>query len=202
MRLPLAWRFAGRELRGGLAGFRLFFFCLALGVALIASVGAISAAVQLGLARDARALLGGDVELRLLYEPATPAELAAFAAAGRVSALAAMRAMAIKPDGSARLLVELKAVDQAYPLFGQVVLSPDSPLQPALAKQAGLWGAVADGDVLDRLGLKLGDAVRVGAAAYQIRALVAREPDRGADAFLLGPRPMVPARNPAHTAPL
>lgn len=199
LRLPLAWRLAGRELRGGLAGFRLFFFCLALGVALIASVGTISAAVQLGLARDARALLGGDVELRLLYDPATPAELAAFADAGRVSALAAMRAMAIKPDGSERLLVELKAVDRAYPLFGRVLLSPDGPLQPSLAKRAGLWGAVADRDVLDRLALKLGDTVKVGAATYQIRALVRQEPDRGADAFLLGPRLMVAAESLADT---
>jgi len=198
-RLPLAWRLAGRELRGGLAGFRLFFFCLALGVGLIAAVGTISAAVQLGLARDARALLGGDVELRLLYDPATPAELAAFAEAGRVSALATMRVMAVKADRSQRLLVELKAVDQAYPLFGQMALSPDGPLQPALARQNGAWGAVVDGEVLERLGLKFGDVVKVGAATYQIRAVVAREPDRGADAFLLGPRFMVATASLADT---
>src|SRR5579862_2009407 len=160
--LPLAWRLAGRELRGGLAGFRLFFFCLALGVALIAAVGTISAAVQLGLTRDAHALLGGDVELRLLYDPATPAELAAFGEAGRVSGLATMRVMAVKPDGSQRLLVELKAVDSAYPLFGQMALSPDIPLQPALARQGGVWGAVADREMMERLGLKLGDVVKVG----------------------------------------
>src|SRR5579885_3544605 len=84
-RLPLAWRLAGRELRGGLAGFRLFLFCLALGAALIAGVGSVAEAVRQGLARDARTLLGGDVELRLLYRPATAEQRAAFAAAGRVS---------------------------------------------------------------------------------------------------------------------
>src|SRR5262250_1522202 len=67
LRLPLAWRLAGRELRGGISGFRLFLFCLGLGVALIAGVGSVAEAVRLGLARDARTLLGGDVELRLLY---------------------------------------------------------------------------------------------------------------------------------------
>jgi hypothetical protein len=35
----LAWRIAKRELRGGLAGFRVFVICLALGVAAIAVVG-------------------------------------------------------------------------------------------------------------------------------------------------------------------
>ncbi len=34
--LALAWRLAGRELRGGLKGFRIFLACLALGVATIA----------------------------------------------------------------------------------------------------------------------------------------------------------------------
>src|SRR5258706_3364174 len=91
---PLAWRLAARELRGGLRGFRLFFFCLALGVALIAGVGSLSGAVQGGLARDARALLGGDVELRLLYRRAPDQALKAFGAAGRVSTIRTLRAMA------------------------------------------------------------------------------------------------------------
>lgn len=37
--LSLAARLARRELRGGLAGFRIFFACLVLGVAAIAGVG-------------------------------------------------------------------------------------------------------------------------------------------------------------------
>ena len=38
MNWPLAWRLARRELRGGLAGFRVLILCLALGVAAIAAV--------------------------------------------------------------------------------------------------------------------------------------------------------------------
>ncbi|MEA2783143.1 MAG: putative transport system permease protein, partial [Rhodospirillaceae bacterium] len=110
-RLPLAWRLAGRELRGGLRGFRLFLFCLALGVALIAGVGSLAEAIRVGLARDARALLGGDVELSLLYRPASAAQLQAFAAAGRVSALRTLRAMARSGNGPERRLVELKTAD-------------------------------------------------------------------------------------------
>src|SRR5215813_7087125 len=85
--LPLTLRLAGRELRGGLRGFRLFLFCLALGAALIAGVGSLAEAVHDGLSRDARALLGGDVEFRLLYRPAPPAAEQAFAEAGAVSRL-------------------------------------------------------------------------------------------------------------------
>jgi putative ABC transport system permease protein len=202
-RWPLAWRLAARELRGGLMGFRLFFFCLALGVALIAGVGSLSDAVQGGLARDARALLGGDVELRLLYRPAPDQALTAFNAAGRVSAIRTLRAMARASPGTpvgtsvgtsvgaGRTLVELKAVDGAYPLVGRMELSPAGPLDAALARRDGHWGAVADLDLLARLSLKIGDLVKVGNLDYQIRAAIEREPDRGLDAFVLGPRLMV-----------
>ncbi|HEY0524312.1 MAG TPA: hypothetical protein VGD08_13050, partial [Stellaceae bacterium] len=64
--LPLAWRLAGRELRGGLRGFRIFLACIVVGVATIAGVGSIAASIVAGLKADARVLLGGDVELRLV----------------------------------------------------------------------------------------------------------------------------------------
>jgi len=199
LRLPLAWRLAGRELRGGIAGFRLFLFCLALGAALIAGVGSVADAVRSGLARDARTLLGGDIEIRLLYRPATAQQMQAFAAAGAVSAVDSLRAMARSgagaADGTARRpmdqLVEMKAVDGAYPLAGEMQLSPAQPLATALAARDGVWGAVADPEVLDRLGVKLGARITVGKLSYELRAVIAREPDRGAGAFLLGPRLMV-----------
>ncbi len=199
LRLPLAWRLAGRELRGGISGFRLFLFCLALGVALIAGVGSVAEAIRAGLARDARSLLGGDVELRLLYRAASAAQLEAFRSAGRVSEIETLHSMARKASGSARLLVELKAVDRAYPLSGQVALSPAAPLAAMLAERNGIWGAVGDPEVLQRLGLKLGERLSLGSLTYELRAVIQREPDRGADAFLLGPRLMVAGESLAAT---
>src|SRR5689334_15125074 len=199
LKLPLAWRLAGRELRGGIGGFRLFLFCLALGAALIAGVGSIAEAVRTGLARDARTLLGGDIEMRLLYRPATPQQLQAFADAGQVSAVDSLRAMARSADGSQRQLVEMKAVDSAYPLAGEPQLSPAQPLAAALANRDGIWGAVADPEVLERLGMKLGQRITIGKLAYELRAVLDREPDRGAGAFLLGPRLMVAQASLAET---
>ena len=74
--LPVAARLALRELRGGLAGFRVFLACLALGVAAIAAVGSVRAAIERGLAREAAALLGGDAEVEFTYRFADPAERA------------------------------------------------------------------------------------------------------------------------------
>src|SRR4029453_19642598 len=53
------------------------------------------------------------------------------------------------------------------------------------------WGAVADANLLDRLGLKLGDSLPVGDAPYELRAPTTREPDRGTGVFFLRPRLMV-----------
>ena len=74
--MPLALRLALRELRGGLAGFRVFLACLALGVAAIAAVGSVRAAIEPGLAREAAALLGGDAEIEFTYRFADPDERA------------------------------------------------------------------------------------------------------------------------------
>ena len=72
--LPLRW--ALREVRGGLAGFRVLLASLALGVAAIAGIGSVAASIDAGLAADAEALLGGDVELHLVHRTATADELA------------------------------------------------------------------------------------------------------------------------------
>jgi putative ABC transport system permease protein len=187
----LAWRLARRELRGGIKGFRIFLACLMLGVAAIAGVGSLAVGVSAGLDADARQLLGGDLDFTLTQRAATPDERAALAGGGAVSMIAEMRAMARTDD--ARTLVELKAVDSAYPLLGAVTLSAGAPhdVQSALARQDGEWGAVVEPATLIRLGLKLGDRIKVGDASYVLRATEAAEPDRATNVFTLGPRVMV-----------
>lgn len=191
MRAPLFLRIALRELRGGLRGFRVFLACLALGVAAIAGVGSLSSALMEGLRQDGQVLLGGDVELRLTHRPATPAQLDYLRGAGRLSAVVEMRAMALTPDRSRRALVELKGVDAGYPLYGAVSLENGGDLREALVPVDGLPGALAEPLLLRRLGLAVGDVLRVGERRYRIAGMIAREPDRGADAFVLGPRLLV-----------
>ncbi|MGD0865010.1 MAG: hypothetical protein ABSA49_05590 [Rhizomicrobium sp.] len=73
-RIALAVRMARRELRGGLAGFRIFFACLVLGVAAIAGVGSVAQAMLTGLADQGRVLLGGDVAVHLVHRETTANE--------------------------------------------------------------------------------------------------------------------------------
>lgn len=166
-----------------------------MGVAAIAAVGSLSAAIDTTLAGNAQALLGGDADLALGHRPANAAEAEALAEAGTVARTVEMRAMvrAAEPgQGSGkRFLIELKAVDGRYPLYGDLVLDPPLATAELFAEIGGAWGAAVDREALDRLGLKLGDRVKVGAAIYQVRALVGSEPDRGSATFILGPRFLV-----------
>ena len=197
-RVPLALRLALRELRGGLKGFRVFILCLALGVAAVAGVGSLSAALVGGLDADARKLLGGDVELRLTHRAATADELAYMRRDAEVGLTVEMRTMARAEDGRRRL-VELKGVGAAYPLYGEMALDGGLGLAAALAQGPDGWGAVAEPALLRRLDLRPGDHLRVGELDYVLRAAIAREPDRGADSFVLGPRLMVAEASLAET---
>ena len=194
-RLALAIRFARREMRQGLGGFRIFLACLLLGVAAIAGVESLSAAFLTGLAEQGRTLLDGDIVVHLVHREATPAELAWLSARGRVSQTVSMRAMAYAlKHGTGRQLVELKAVDTAYPFFGNVSLSPSRAFQPSLACDATACGAVAEQTLLDRLGLAPGGLVRIGSATFRLSAALNSEPDRISDGFSLGPHILISTR--------
>ena len=190
--LDLPWRLARRELRGGLKGFRVFLACLTLGVTAIAGIGSMSESILAGLRADARTLLGGDVDLRLTHRRATPEQRDWLVAnTERLSAMAEMRAMARTGNGGARSLVELKAVDNVYPLFGGFHLESGASLSERLAVQGNAWGAVAERRLLQKLSIRVGDRVRVGEAVVVITDVIAKEPDRGTRAFNLGPRLMI-----------
>jgi putative ABC transport system permease protein len=185
--LPLVLRLALRELRGGLRGFGIFLACIALGVAAIASVSSISRSLTEGLTREGRRILGGDMAFTLLQREANAEERAFLAARGRVSSIASMRAMVIAGDkGSA--LIEAKAVDDAYPMIGEVATDPARPLTELLAEREGAFGVVADPALLARLDLKVGDRVSIGAATVALRAVLVSEPDKIAQGIGFGPR--------------
>ena len=190
--LPVALRFAARELRGGLRGFYVFIACIALGVMAIAGVGSFAESLADGLAREGRAILGGDLSFNLVQRELNAAERAFLESQGRVSAAATMRAMARTDDGRTAL-VEIKAVDNAYPLDGAVRLDPGQPLSAALATRDGAFGAAADPALLARLDLKPGDRITVGSATIEIRAALAFEPDKLAGGIGFGPRLVIGA---------
>ncbi|MGB9388554.1 MAG: FtsX-like permease family protein [Xanthobacteraceae bacterium] len=202
-----AWRFAWRDLRGGLRGFGVFIACIALGVLAIAGVGSVAASLTEGIGKAGRVILGGDLAFSLIQREADDTERAFLDAHGTVSVAASLRAMArpMAPPtapaltnppanasgGVAATLVEVKAVDDRYPLFGAFTTDPPLPLTALLAQSDGAFGAAADPLLFTRLGLKAGDRIKIGDAEFELRATVTSEPDKLAGAISLGPRLLV-----------
>jgi putative ABC transport system permease protein len=196
----LALRFAWREMRGGLHGFYVFVACIALGSMAIAGVGSLAASLADGLAREGRVILGGDLSFTLIQREATPDEKAFLQTRGSLSTAATMRAMARSAEtntsrndngDSKATLVEMKAVDGAYPLFGDVKLDPPAPLAQTLAQRDGAFGAAADPTLLARLGIAPPARLTVGDATIEIRAALSNEPDKLAGGIGFGPRLLV-----------
>lgn len=188
--LSLSWRLARRELRGGLKGFRIFLACLALGVMAITAVGMVRAAIEAGMKDQGAILLGGDAQMEFTYRFADEAEKAYMAGiATGVSEVVDFRSMAVVGDETA--LTQVKSVDAAYPLVGEVQLEPEMTLAEAFAVKSGVPGAVLDRVLVDRLGLSLGDVFRLGTQEFRLSAVLVREPDSATQGFTLGPRTMV-----------
>ena len=184
-------RLALRDLRGGLAGFRVFLVCLTLGVAGIAAVGSISEAISRGLASESREILGGDISVSFTYRFADEAERAWLETLGTVSQIADMRSMLGLPDQPGeRALSQVKGVDGLWPLYGEVGIDgPD--LAEALAARDGVHGLLTEPVLAERLGLEPGDLVRLGTTEFEFRGLLTAEPDVASQGFNLGPRTLV-----------
>ncbi len=186
--LPL--HFAWRELRGGLRGFGVFIACIALGVLAIAGVGSVASSLADGLASAGSVILGGDLAFSLVQREATQGERAFLGSNGALSAVAMLPTMARTADGRTTL-VEVKAVDAAYPLLGTVVTAPDMALSALLARQGDAFGAGADPALLARLDLKPGDRITIGNAVVELRAALTGEPDKLAGGIGFGPRVLI-----------
>lgn len=189
----LGWRTLWRDLRSG--ELRLVMVAVTLAVAALTAVGFFSDRLQGGLQRDARQLLGGDAVIVSDNAP-TPQWAAQARTLGLQTAQTlSFPTMGRAPDaqGGATRLVALKAVGPGYPLRGQVRLTqaagdlvgtPTDAIPPA--QQA--W---VDAALLEALGMKLGDTLLLGDAAFKLTQLIAQEPDRGSGFMSFAPRVLI-----------
>jgi len=192
--LKLGLKFARRELRSGLQGFWIFLTCLVLGVGAIAIIGTISVSIQRGMTEQGQPLLGGDIEFSVIHRQLNQAETGFVSRLGQISRVATMRGIAIAENSdheNGRALVEVKAVDSLYPLYGDLTLKNADTFQPRLAKNGDIWGAFVESSILSRLKIKPGAIITLGEARFVIHDIITREPDRISDGFILGPRLMI-----------
>jgi len=187
----MAWRQLRRDLRAG--ELRLLVVAVTLAVAALTAVGFLADRLNAALARDARALLGGDAIVA--SDLPAPASFAAHAAQLklRIATQANFPSMARATEargGSARL-VSVKAVSEAYPLRGRLTLRDADGVEQTLAAAPTPGHAWVDAAVLGALKLAIGDALLLGDAQFTIERVITLEPDRGAGFVNFAPRVMI-----------
>ena len=170
-------RLARRELRGGLRGFGVFLTCLFLGVFSISAIGSFTESAKSGLLADASGLLGGDFEIRMAHRQLTDAAAEFLATRGSLSQVTTMRTMVADDAGNKRGK-------------NDVAVGRPETLHQAIDVKRG-YGALVEQSLLTRLGIEVGDMVKVGDAEFRIRGILTVEPDRAIRAFNLGPRFMI-----------
>jgi len=188
----LGWRALWRDLRAG--ELRLLIVAVALAVGALTAVGFFADRLQGGLQRDARQLIGGDAVVQSDHLP--PSSLAAQATALGLRSVTTLSfptmGRADDAHGGAARLVALKSVAPGYPLRGKLrtALSPDTPDQATddIPAPGTVW---VDAALLDALGLRMGQALLLGDAAFRIDRILVIEPDRGAGFMSFAPRVML-----------
>ncbi len=186
--LGLSFLYAWRELRSGFSGFTGFLLCLVLGVGGIGIVGSFSQAIRGGLLEEGRVLLGGDIEFALAHRQASSVERSALEARGQVSEIATLRAMVTVPDKNTQSLIEIKAIDDSYPLYGDMKLAGNTEDKKNKDTETKLPQIRVESTLLASLQISIGEQVRIGEQLFIVTETIESEPDRMSSGFMIGPR--------------
>lgn len=184
-----AWSLARRDLSARFKGLRLLLVCLFLGTMALTAIGSLTAAIEQELTSRGGELLGGDLQVSVWQRGLSQEERRALANRGLISEGTRLQAMARK--GEMAVPVELKAIDAAYPLYGELRLEDGRSVS-----NPGLGEAWLSRDAADRLGAETGAAIAIGTEALTVGGIIANEPDRLGEGFQFGPTVIVDARLP------
>lgn len=175
------------ELAAGIYGLKLFISCVATATVMMGAVWMMGDSLTSSLSDSSTAMLGGDVAVSVVNVPLDDAVVEGLASLGAVSRVAELRSSAV--TGTTRTPVEVKAVDDAYPINGVVRLASGQDIKTALQPRDGRPAVIVEPSLLLRLKAAVGDTVRLGERDFVISDVLLTEPDRlSAGRFMIGPR--------------
>jgi putative ABC transport system permease protein len=180
---------AMREIRASWRRLLFFFICIAIGVASIVAIRSVITSVREGLTREARAMTGADVIVRSdrpIGEPlrAAVSREQTTGRVGSVSESVEMATMVRPASGTTTRMVELRAVQNAFPMYGTMTLTSGTYSHALLEHH----GVLVRPELLAQLGLATGDELLIGTQRFTIRGVIQSEPGRNLGAFSLGSR--------------
>ena len=180
-----------RELRSGVSGFRIFLACLILGVGTISAIGTVKSGIKIAISEKGSELLGGNAEAEFTYRLANTEELKWLETISQnISGIIEFRSMAKFVEGGAneRALTQVKAVDNEYPLIGNVQLASGKSFKDVFRQPKS---AVMESDLASRLGINIGETFSLGLTKFVLRDIIQSSPDDAGTNFGLGPRTII-----------
>ncbi|MCW0308834.1 putative ABC transporter permease subunit YbbP [Pantoea ananatis] len=176
----MIWRWFWREWRS--PSLLIVWLALTLAVACVLALGSISDRMEKGLSQQSRDFMAGDRTLRT--SRAAPPDWLAKAQQAGLSVSRQLSFMTMTFAGQTPQLASVKAVDNHYPMFGELQTRP-----PGLKPQPGT--ALAAPRLMALLNLHVGDELDVGDTTLRIAGEVIQEPDGGFNPFEMAPRLLI-----------
>jgi putative ABC transport system permease protein len=187
-------RMAVRETRSSWRRLLFFFVCIAVGVAAIVALRSVIQSVRSVFGTEAKALIAADVVIGTNRDwPAGAREtidrrLGEAGATTRTETIETPTMVRPADGRPIAKMAELRAVQSAFPLYGNVVLQKGQTYSHALLQQ---HGAIVRPEVLTTFGVNVGDQIAIGQTTFTIRGILVKEPGRGMGGFSLGPRILI-----------
>jgi len=165
---PWTWRMAWRDSRTQRGRLAIFSLAIVAGIAALVAIHSLKASVQTGIATQAKALLGSDLQISS-RQPISEADAAKLTAqARRVSRETGFSSMLYFLKADAARLVQVRGLDGEYPFYGKVATTP-ADAWPRLRSEPGI---LLEPALLDQFGAKVGDKVKLGAIELPILGIV------------------------------
>lgn len=192
-------RMAARELRASWRRLLFFFVSIAVGVGAMISLGSVIESVRAALMKESKGITAADL---LIWAERPYSDNARYIVDEKLQKHGALEttrsveatAMARPEDESRKVttMVELRAVEDAFPFYGRIELAGGTPYAHDLLRGRG---ALVRPELLTRLGVRVGDRIRIGDASFEIRGVVIREAGRSLSMFTMGPRVFIDYRD-------
>ena len=179
-----------RELRGSFNEFKIVVASIFLGVFIISAVGSISQNLKSEIKNKRVEMLGGNFELSTTYQEFPKKIKSWLEENGKITNIIELRTMLSYGSQSSlkRRIVELKAVDNNYPLVGKVLTSPFQKVKFPLGTKKPDKKILIDKSLKDQIGIDVGDFVYLGKSKFKINGIIEKEPDRIFSFATFGPR--------------
>ena len=181
-------RMSVREFRASWRRLLFFFLCVAVGVGAIVGLRSVIQSLRLGLVSEARSMIASDVivQTNRAWTPEVRSRLETILASGgvvaRTESIETPTMVRADRGAATARMVELRAVEAAFPFYGTLALADGRPYAHAML--AGR-GALVGPELLAQLGVGVGDALVIAGQPFEIRGVIASEPGRRIGAFSL-----------------